>query len=350
MKRFSAKELFSKTMPFIVAKLILRLIAAGIFLLLFGLGIFLIARGGDTTAFIGFVLIIASIASAGVVHFVLVRMMGFAVRVGHIAVLTEAIKTGKIPENQVAYGKNKVTERIGTAATFFLINKLVDRAVLQLQRRLQSAASFISAMPGGGAFVKFANTVLKAALKYVDECCIGWIFYGPQEQSAMKGALDGVTLYAQNWKRILGSSVKNAIGILLATYVGGFVIAVIFAVIFSAIGGVWGFFGFVFGLTAAFIVKSVFIDSMVMIRTLVVFMEDAPLTELRVDMYGTLSGMSSAFADMLNRTKNEVAGDPFATPAPVASGAPSAAGIFCGECGAKNPAGTRFCGECGKNV
>jgi len=33
---------------------------------------------------------------------------------------------------------------------------------------------------------------------------------------------------------------------------------------------------------------------------------------------------------------------------------PAAAGgdkpIFCGECGAKNPKGTKFCGECGKPV
>ena len=346
MKKFTAKELFSKTMPFVMAKLVLRLIVAAIFLGLFGLGAFLITRGSGEAGFAGFVVIIISIASLGVSHFVFVRMMGFAVRAGHIAVLTEAIKTGKIPDNQVAYGKNKVTERIATAATFFLINKLVDRAVFQLQRRFQSATSFIGAMPGGGAFVKFANTVIKSALKYVDECCIGWIFYGPQDQSAMKGALDGVTLYAQNWKRILGTSVKSAIGVLVATYIGGFAIAVLFAVIFFSIGGIWGFFGFVFGLTAAFVVKAVFIDTMVMIRTLVVFMEDAPITELRMDMYNTLSTMSSAFADMFNRTKSEFGANSFA-PAPAAARSKT---IFCGECGAKNPAGTRFCGECGKNV
>lgn len=346
MKKFTAKELLSKTMPFVWAKLMLRLITFAIFLGLFALGIFMIVRG---SAGVGYILWIMSGLAGSLAYNFLVRVGGYAVRVGHVAVLTETIKTGQLPENQVVYGKNKVVERIGTAAAFFVINRLVDRAVLQLQRRLQSAASFLGAIPGAGALVKFANTVLKAALKYVDDCCVAWIFYNPAGQSAMKGALDGVTIYAQNWKKILGSAVKTAAIVTVMTYIGGFIIGIVLAIIFGAIGGLWGVFGFIFGLAVSLIIKQAFIDSWIMIRTLLTYFEDAPTTQIRVDMYGTLSGMAPAFKDMLNRVKGEVPGDPFSAPAASAVGTASS-NVFCGECGAKNPSGTRFCGECGQAV
>ena len=361
VKKFTAKELLSKTMPFVWAKLLLRLIAVGIFIGLFALGIWMLTR--DNFA-VGFVIIIISIATSGTVHFILVRGAGFAIRVGHIAVLTETIKTGRLPENQVAYGKTKVVERIGTAATFFVINKLVDRAVFQLQMRLQSAASMLGSIPGMGSVVKFAQTVLKAALKYVDSCCIAWVFYGPREQSAWKGALDGVTIYAQNWKKVLGNAVKTALMVMVITFVIGVAIWILFAAILGAAlaSGWWTFFALIMGILMAFAIKHAFIDSWVMISMLVTFLEVAPATEIRVDIYGKLSSISPAFKDLTNRARNEIGSDPFA-PAPAApasfaaspSGsappAPRAPGIvFCGQCGAKNPAGTRFCGECGQQV
>jgi len=283
--------------------------------------------------------------------------MGYGVRVGHIAVLTETIKTGVLPENQVVYGKTKVVERIGTAATFFILNKLVDRAVQQLQRAVRGAASLLGAMPGMIKLVKFAETVVKVALKYVDECCIAWIFYGPPEQSAWKGALDGVTIYAQSWKKVLGSAVKTALIVMLLTTGIGLLIFIIFSALLSnALSGWWTFFALVTGAVFAFIIKQVFIDSWIMIRMLLTFLEVAPSTELRIDMYGKLSSMSPAFRDLTNRAQSEIQGDPFATPAaaPVGNVAPGpgvgSGTIFCGQCGAKNPAGTRFCGECGHQV
>jgi hypothetical protein len=56
------------------------------------------------------------------------------IKAGHIAVITEAVTTGKVPKNQVAYGKERVKERFVTANVYFLIDKLVGAAVRQIQR------------------------------------------------------------------------------------------------------------------------------------------------------------------------------------------------------------------------
>jgi len=335
------------TMPFVWAKLVLRLIAAVVFLVPFALGIVMLARGNGG---VGFVLVIVSLIAGAWGTFFLVRVMGYAVRVGHVAVLTETIKTGQLPDNQVVHGKNKVVERIGTAATFFVINKLVDRAVLQLQRTLASAASILGAVPGMNSLVTFANSILKIALKYVDECCIAWVFYGPPEQSAWKGALDGVTIYAQNWKKVLGNAVKTALLVMLLTFVIGTAIALVFGFLLGSISGWWSFFAFVTGFVFAFIIKQVFIDTWVMITMLLTFLKVAPTTELKVDMYGKLSNLSPAFKKLLGNAQSEISGDPFAASTVAPAAASGSSVIFCGECGTKNPAGTRFCGECGKQV
>jgi len=355
-RRFTPRELLSRTMPFVWAKLFLRLLATGISVGIFALGIWMSGRFPAA----GLVLVIIALVSASAIYFILVRIVGFGVRVGHIAVLTETIKTGQLPANQIAYGKQRVVERIGTAATFFVINKLVDRAVQQLQRGLASAASMLGAIPGMAKLVAFANTVLKVALKYVDECCIAWIFYGPPSQSAWKGALDGVTIYAQNWKRVLGGAVKTALMVILLT----FGLFVIIALIFSAIigsafdGGIWTLLALVIGFLVALAIKQAFIDSWVMIRMLVTFLEVAPTTELRVDIYNRLSNMSPAFRTMTTRAQAEIGNAPLGAAAPVSATAsrpatprPAAgAQVFCGQCGTRNPAGTAFCGECGQRV
>jgi len=352
-KKFTAKQLMDKTMPFIWAKLILRLIAVGIIAGMFALVILAVL---SERLGVGYVLFIAALIAAPAIYYFMVRFLGYAVRVGHVAVLTETIKTGVLPSNQVEYGKNKVVERIGTAATFFFINKVVDRAVQQLQATLQSITGLLGALPGGKTLVSFGKTVLKVALKYVDECCIAWIFYGPAEQSAWKGALDGVTIYAQNWKKILGSAVKTAAMVMVLTFVLGVLIALIFVLLIpSAASSLWSFYAFIVGIFIAFAFKQAVIDSWVMIKMLVTFLEVAPSTDLRVDLYGKLGAVSPAFRSMIERAQGEINGDPFAAPRaplmpPLGGGRPTPSIIFCGQCGAKNSAGTKFCGECGQQV
>ena len=116
---FTAKELLVKTMPFIWAKLFLRLITVLATAGLLALSIFVVSRNPAMGG--GLIIVTAIIAAA--LNFFVVRVLGYAARVGHIAVLAETVKTGSVPANQVSYGADRVKERIGTAATFFVINK-----------------------------------------------------------------------------------------------------------------------------------------------------------------------------------------------------------------------------------
>ena len=108
----NAKQLFNKTMPFCMAKLVLGAIHVGICLVLFAIlmGIGWLFDGLGIV--ICFLIWLAAIKG---VNLVVMRYGGYMVKAGHIAVIAESMKTGQIPENQVEYGKNLVKERFVTS-------------------------------------------------------------------------------------------------------------------------------------------------------------------------------------------------------------------------------------------
>jgi len=365
VSQFTPRQLLSKTMPFVWAKLFLRLIAAALVTGLLALGIFIAAR----SPMAGVGIIIGTVLISSGIYFIIVQVFGYAARVGHIAVLAETIKTGQVPDNQMQYGASMVKSRLASAAVFFAINRLVDRAVQQLQRALTSVVGVFGVMPGVGGLLKFGQSIVKISLKYVDECCIAWIFYGPSEQSAWKGALDGVTIYAQNWKRVLKDAFKTALWVLLMTALVAIALILIFGGLFNLVGSPsgsgWGLLAWFFGILAALAIKRAFIDSWIMIRMLVMFLDVAPKTQIRLDIYGKLCSMSPAFRKMTQKARADIDGDPFSAPPLETPMSPfpqqqmtnsppmqaqTASQVFCGQCGAKNQAGSAFCNDCGQRI
>ncbi len=51
--------------------------------------------------------------------------------------VTTAVTTGQVPDNQFEVAKNMVKERFATANVYFVVDRLVSGAVSQLQKGLQ---------------------------------------------------------------------------------------------------------------------------------------------------------------------------------------------------------------------
>ena len=303
-----ANEIFRKTMPFVWAKLLLGIltivVSAVILAILLGIAWLFKSEG------VGLVLIIVWISLTGIIRFVINHYIGFLIKAGHIAVITEAVTTGKVPKNQVAYGKERVKERFVTANVYFLIDKLVGAAVRQIQRGIGKITGMMSSIPGMGAVTSLAKFYVSISLGYIDECCLGYTFY-KRNQSAFKSAADGVVIYSQNIKTLLASAAKTMLivvfglaGITLTLFlILG--LAIRFLHLSGWIGNHIGFIGFLIAVIIAFTIKYAFMDSYILIRTMVTYMSVAPKTALRVDLYGKLCNISSKFKELLNGKEKE---------------------------------------------
>jgi hypothetical protein len=348
--KLTPREVFFKTMPFAWAKLLLGLAtvaaSAVIFAILTGIAWLLKSESA------GIVMIIIWAAATGVINFVLNHYLGYMVKAGHVAVITEAVTTGNVPDNQVEYGKRAVKERFLTSNVYFVLDKLVAAAVRQLQRAVKKITNAASFVPGMKNIQGVIDLFLNIALGYIDECCLGYTFLH-KEQGAFRSAADGVVIYWQNWKTLLKDAAKTTaivVGLILAVTLAAFLV---FGGLFRLLG--WnGIVAFLIAVLAAWAVKKAFIDSYMMVKMMVSYMEAAPSTEITFDLYDKLCGLSAKFKELFNKGKDENPAakasdpEPAKTPASAKDPAPAKGKLaFCPACGAAYGSGAKFCPACG---
>ena len=294
-------QIYSKTMPFVWAKLLLGLatvvISVVIFAILMGVAWLMNSEG------VFFVMFCIWLAVTSIVNFILNRYIGYLIKAGHVAVIAEAVATGRVPDNQIAYGKQMVKERFAASNVYFVVDRLVSGAVRQIQKSIEKIGNMMGFIPGMGAVVKFTNMFVGVALGYIDECCLGYTFY-KKDQSAFKSAADGVVIYAQNWKKLLKDAAKTTALVIVLLVVITLVSFLFFGFVFRLFG--WnGFVAFIIACFTAWAVKSAFMDSYMMVRMMVSYMQEAPSTVITFDLYDKLCGWSDKFKKLFDRGKKE---------------------------------------------
>ena len=352
----TAKDLFMKTLAFCWAKLGLGLlnilICTVLFAIMMGISLLFASEG------VAGIMLFVWLALAGAVNFAINHYFGYLVKAGHVAIIAQTFKDGRVPANCVSVGKKMVLDRFGTANAYFAIDKLVSGAVKQLQRTLGRVAnSLFGAVPGADTVKSAANFFLDISLDYVDECCLSYTFY-KNDQNAYKSACDGVVIYAQNWKHLLKNAAMTALTVIISLLVVTLVAFIIFGGTFRLLG--WsGFVAFILSLMLAWTVKFAFIDSWIMVKMMHGYMQVAPTTVITFDLYTQLSGLSSKFREMFKNsgvTSASTMQPQSVQPQPVHTAeTPGTAPMadkprFCPQCGTPIPLGKAFCGNCGKKV
>ena len=315
----TAQEIYSKTMTFNWMKLMLGGATLLLSLLLFGFcfmfyALFFWLFNGFENFENGFILLIMfSIWLSGTkaINFLLMRYFGYFVKAGHVAIITKAVTEGVVPDDQFNVAKNLVTERFGTSNIYFLVDTLVDKAVRDIGRTFDNITSFIglTRIPGFKNIQKLVKFFLHIALGYVDECCLGWTFY-KMDQSPFKSAADGVVIYFQNWKTLLKGAAKTALIVIGASICLTLAGLIFFGVVFKVmglmgLGGVGMLFAFAFALMTAWIFKVAFIDSWILVSMMTTYMQVAPTTELKIDIYDHLCRLSAKFKELFQKGQDE---------------------------------------------
>ena len=296
-----ANDVYRKTMKFVWLKLALGGCAI-LFSIVFGMILLGIAALSQNDGMVGFFLMLWLGASAGGVG-ITQYYIGYLLKAGHIAVVTHFVKTGSLPEDQFAFGKQAVKEKFATAAAYFAVDRLVAGAVRQINGTLNIVGSFLEKIPGMESLVSFAKSFVNIALGNLDECCMAYTFYHA-EQSSFKSAADGVVIYFQNWKSILKDALKTAV---IAVIVSGVAWFFFMFGIFGILGvlGVPGMMGLLAALVLTvmimMVVKSSIMDSYTMVCMVCSYLRVAPTTEITFDLYDKLCRLSSKFKSLLQK-------------------------------------------------
>ena len=127
---------------------------------------------------------------------VLFRTVGrYLVGVGHIAVVTNIMKTGKVPEKQLSWGFGVVKKTFGRVTLFFFLSRIVHRVVLELQTITANM------LAGFGPLVIFINLFKRKFIGYIDDCCLAYTYYD-KELGPFRGAATGLVVYVNGWRNI----------------------------------------------------------------------------------------------------------------------------------------------------
>lgn len=205
----TAVGLWRRTLPFIVLNV--GVYAAFFLVVVVWLGIFggLAAFFADRLPVLAFVFLIIAIGAPSAALAFARRYVLYLVQGAHIAVVTELLFRGQLPDgqSQVAYGRAKVQSLFRDVSILFAVDRIVDGVVKRITRRF---VRLVDVLPlGGGAsnVARWAAAIINRSLSYVDEAILS-LALARGDDNVWKSARHGLILYGQAYKPVLGSAVK----------------------------------------------------------------------------------------------------------------------------------------------
>ncbi|MBR3135234.1 hypothetical protein IKG54_01545 [Candidatus Saccharibacteria bacterium] len=210
------KEIYKKTLTFSIRRLLWDIASLVVIILISTAGFFLaekLADAGLIGLAIGLAIGIVAVAIAS--HFI-----SYVFKAGQIAMMTEAVATGKLPDDVYAAGKKVVKERFVTVAAYYAVTSVIKGIFNEIGRVITAVGNAIGGDSGstvGGAI----SGVIQTIVDYLCDCCLGWVFYR-RDEKAGRATLQGAVLFfkhgktlAKNLGRVFG------IGILSFVVIGG---------------------------------------------------------------------------------------------------------------------------------
>ena len=187
-------EIYRKTLGFSLRRLIWDVLAVVLFLVLTALGYVIgdrIRDNGPIGLLIGAVI--------GIIAMVIIlRFVAYLFKAGQIAMMTRAITEGELPEDVIAEGKRVVRERFVTVAVFYALANAIKAVFNQIGREFTKVGQTIGG-DTGGAVGSTLSSILQTIVRYLCDCCLGWVFYRKEVKSA-RAACEGAVLFFRHGK------------------------------------------------------------------------------------------------------------------------------------------------------
>ena len=209
-----ATGVFRKTMPFVVLRMGVGLGIGLATVLYFGIVAwigFRLLEAGTISGWIGVAGLLVAIGLFIAAWRLAARYVLYLVKAGHIAVIAHVVETGEVPENQLQYGKAQVREHFAETSALFAVDKLIKAVVRQFNDAVVSVSGLLSFSSSLQRLIRLVGRGVAVAASYIDEAIIAHVFVN-EADDRWAAAKDGVVLYGQNWKPVLGSTLLIVIG------------------------------------------------------------------------------------------------------------------------------------------
>jgi preprotein translocase subunit SecG len=232
--------------------------------------------------------------TAGVIFFLRDYIL-YLVKAGHIAVMVELLDGRQVPggRGQIAYARAVVTERFGQASALFALDQLIKGVVTLVTGLMQGMMSLVP-IPGLDWLMGLVRAYLRLAVGLVDEVILGHAIRS-RSDNAWEAAHDGLVLYAQNAKPMLGA----AAWLTLITWVMSALIFLLMlgpaAAVAALLPGDGSAGLFVFAILFAWAVKAALIEPFALACLLQVFFAETSDQSPSAEWRGRLTHLSEKF-------------------------------------------------------
>ena len=233
----------------------------------------------------------------------------YLLRAGHIAVITEIIERGALPQgvNQTQWGAEQVKMYFKEISVLSLIDQIIKGVITKLNRTLFNVMTILP-IPGMKDASRVVQKVVDFSLTYVDEAILAYTFK-TRNPNVYGAAKSGIILYCQAWKGLL----KNAVVLTVLSYAGTALSALFFLIPLGALAWIlpesWAVAKFSLFLLALFMgasLKWILFDPIACAATILTFLAETksmtpdPAWEERIEK------VSSKFTELRHKAADYV--------------------------------------------
>jgi len=301
-----ATSVFAQTLPFVLLRIGVGLLF-GLFTVVYFGGVlyagYLLFQTRSLSGVVGIIGLLLATLLFVYIWKLLNRYVLYLAKAGHIAVIVEILDTDEVPDNQIRHGIGTVKDNFAEASALFGVDQLVKAIVKQFNNKVMSVSRWFSFAPPLQKLIWLLGKGVALAATYIDEAILAHVFRH-SEQGQWSAAKDGVTLYAKNWKSVLGSTMVIVFGL----YGTAFLLLLALSPLASVFSGLstaieligWVVVAGIFGPIYVGFLRP-WIKTVVITTFLIESADDTPDSETA----DTLSEYSSKFGELLEKAEAE---------------------------------------------
>ncbi len=245
----------------------------------------------------------AFLLAVGIYYFIMIKQ-GFAIKIGHLAVIEYALRNNDVPANPIDFSKDVIQQRFGSTAKYYLFDRELEQATHQISRVIARGFSLESEEPDFNQSNQIVRFISLPALNLVDECCLAYALQ-KSDYEVHAACTDALTILAMNWKKYMHAAFRMSLlvyaFILLVSIIifipGYFVCSALMLSPLPWVG---------MSIILAFVFKLAFLDSYILIQMVCTFLSITQETQIDRKNYFKLDHWSKAY-EKIRKTAEKIA-------------------------------------------